>query len=296
MVATRPHFTELPRPFTCAAVYESTVDEAIRTMKVSEFDGADSFIVNLMGDGTQGLREELLNEEDLRRLFESSAKPSMACYYRWHYGGEDLDVTDEERQEILRLAVRAGAKCVDLVGDTFDPTPGPPVFSEASKQYSLADDRPPREVTNDPEAVQRQATEIERIHDLGAEVQLSAHTRVHLDPKQVLSIAESFQDRGADFVKIVGVDRTWEEMLDTLEATILLDRELDVPFITMSHGEHGVLARYVAPFLGSMLCFTQHDYVPGGFYSQPLTENVTQVFDAIQNVEPTREPEELEWL
>lgn len=292
----RPLFTDLEQPFTCAAIYESTVDAATSVMKESEFDGADAFIVNLMGDGTQGLREEFLTEEHLERLFTSTSKPSMACYYRWHFGGESIDVTDEERQEILRTAVRAGAKCVDLVGDTFDPTPGPDVFTEEARRYSLESDDPPREVTADPAAVERQREEIERIHELGAEVQMSAHARIHLEPEQALAVAETFQKRGADVVKLVSVDRSWGDMLETLEATVLLDRELDVPFVMMSHGEHGVLARYVAPFLGSMLCFTQQGYVPGGFYSQPLTANVDQVFDAVQNVTPTRDPADLDWL
>ncbi|SEG62797.1 type I 3-dehydroquinate dehydratase [Halobellus limi] len=296
MMTDRPLFTELEQPFTCAAIYEPTVDAATSIMKESEFAGADSFILNLMGDGTQGLREEFLTEDHLERLFQSTSKPTMACYYRWHFGGESVDVTDEERQEILRRAVRAGAKCVDLVGDTFDPTLGPDVFTEEAKRYSLESERPPREVTDDPDAVARQEAEIERIHELGAEVQMSAHTRIHLDPEQALAVAETFQDRGADIVKLVSVDRSWEDMLETLEATVLLDRELDVPFIMMSHGEHGVLARYIAPFLGSMLCFTQQEYVPGGFYSQPLTENVNRVFDAVQNVTPTRDPEEVDWL
>ena len=264
----RPQFTDLSRPFTCAAIYEANVDAATSVMKTGEFEGADSFIVSLMGDGTYGLREEYLNEEDLERLFSSTARPTMACYYRWHFGGESIDITDEERQEILRMAVQAGANCVDLVGDTFDPIPGPDVFSPEARRYSLESTGPPREVTTDPDAVERQRAEIERIHELGAEVQISAHTRIHLGPEQALDVASAFADRGADIVKLVSVDRHWEDILETLKATIRLDRKLEVPFIMMSHGEHGVLARYVAPFLGSMLCFTQHEYAPGGFYSQ----------------------------
>lgn len=296
MVADRPLFTDLEQPFTCAAIYEPTVDAATSVMKESEFDGADAFIVNLMGDGTQGLREEFLTEEHLQRLFTSTSKPSMACYYRWHFGGESIDITDEERQEILRTAVRAGAECIDLVGDTFDLMAGPDVFTDESRRYSLKSNKPPREVTTDPDAVKRQRKEIERVQRLGSEVQISAHTRIHLTPEQALTIAEMFQERGADIIKLVSVDRNWEDMLETLQATVLLNRELEIPFIMMSHGEHGVLARYMAPFLGSMLCFTQQEYVPGGFYSQPLTVNVNQVFDAVQNVTPARDPEDLDWL
>lgn len=108
----------------------------------------------------------------------------------------------------------------------------------------------------DQDAIDRQREEIGAIQDLGGEVQLTAHTRTHLSPEQALEISTAFERRGADMVKVVGVDTSWEDLLETLKATVLLDRELDIPFIMMSHGEHGVLGRYVAPFLGSMLCFT----------------------------------------
>ncbi|WP_254525716.1 type I 3-dehydroquinate dehydratase [Natrinema caseinilyticum] len=289
-------FTELEQPFICTMISEPTVAEARSVMKHSEFEGADSFIVNLMGDGEFGLERSLLNESDLEDLFESTSLPSMACYYRWKYTGERVGETDEERMEILKMAVRAGARAVDMVGDTFDPIPGPDEFSDEATAFSLDPESPPREFTTDPDAVERQRAEIGTIHKLGGEVQLTAHTRTHLSPEQALNIATAFEQRNADMVKIVGVDTSWDDLLETLEATVLLNRELDIPFVMMSHGQHGVLGRYVTPFLGSMLCFTQHEYPPGGFYLQPLTENVRSVFDSVRNVTPTREPEEENWL
>jgi 3-dehydroquinate dehydratase len=102
-------------------------------------------------------------------------------------------------------------------------------------------------------------------------------------------------------VKLVSVDRNWEDLLETFQACVLMDRHLDADFIMMSHGEHGILGRYMAPFFGSMLTFTQTSYSAntkdaGGFYSQPLTENVIDIFDSMQNVEPTKDPEELTWM
>jgi len=292
----RPRFTELERPFVCTMVSEPTVEAAAAVVKQSAFEGADSFIVNLMGDGEFGLEREYLNEADLGELFASTSLPGLACYYRWQYDGEPVPESDAERMEILRTAVRAGARAVDVVGDTFDPTPGPEEFSEAATEYALDPDSPPREVFADEPAIERQQREIEAIHELGGEVQMTAHTRTHLTPEEAVDVGRRFQERGADMVKVVGVDRSWEDLLDTLEATVRMDRELDVPFAMMSHGEHGVLGRYVAPFLGSMLCFTQHEYQPGGFHLQPLTANVRAVFDSMQNVTPVREPEEQNWL
>lgn len=296
------HFTDLVQPFTCVGVYEETPAEAIAVMKESEHRGADSFVVTLMGDGTHGLRTEFLNEEDLSQIFNCTSKPVMAIYYRWNFAGETIDITDEERQDILRMAVRAGADAIDYVGDTYDPTSGPELFSEEAAEYSLRSEGPPQEVApRDAKAYERQKAEIEEFHGMGAEVQTSTHARVHLEPEQALEIAQEFDALGADMVKLVSVDRSWEDLLDTFQACVLMDRHLDADFIMMSHGEHGILGRYMAPYFGSMLCFTQTSYSAntkdaGGFYSQPLTENVIQIYDSMQNVEPAKEPEELTWM
>lgn len=297
-------FTDLQQPFTCVGVYESTPAEAISVIKNSEHRGADSFVVTLMGDGTHGLEEQYLNEEDLRQIFNCTSKPVMAIYYRWNFAGENIDITDEERQDILRMAARAGAEAVDFVGDTHDPTTsGPELFSEEATEFSLESEGPPQEVAPErgSDAWERQKADIEELHGLGTEVQTSTHARVHLSPEDALEIARDFDDLGADMVKLVSVDRSWEDLLDTFQACVLMDRHLEADFIMMSHGEHGILGRYMAPFFGSMLTFTQTSYSAntkdaGGFYSQPLTENVLDIFDSMQNVEPTKDPEDLTWM
>ena len=296
------HFTDLVQPFTCVGVYEETPAEAISVIKESEHRGADSFVVTLMGDGIHGLRKEFLNEADLSQIFNCTSKPVMAIYYRWNFAGETIDITDGERQDILRMAVRAGADAIDYVGDTYDPTSGPELFSEEAAEYSLRSEGPPQEVApRDPEAYERQKAEIEEFHEMGAEVQTSTHARVHLEPERALEVAQEFDTLGADMVKLVSVDRSWEDLLDTFRACVLMDRHLDADFIMMSHGEHGILGRYMAPYFGSMLCFTRTSYSAntkdaGGFYSQPLTENVVEIYDAMQNVQPTKEPEALTWM
>lgn len=297
------NFTDLSQPFTCVGVYESTPAEVISVIKESEHKGADSFVLTLMGDGTFGLREEYLNEEDLSQIFNCTSKPVMAIYYRWNFAGETIDISDEERQDILRMASRAGADAIDYVGDTYDPTSGPELFSEEAAEYSLASEGPPQETAppRDSEAWERQKAEIEAFQEMGTEVQTSTHARVHLKPEEALEIAQDFDDLGADMVKLVSVDRSWEDLLDTFQACVLMDRHLDADFIMMSHGEHGILGRYMTPYFGSMLTFTQTSYSAntkdaGGFYSQPLTENVVEIFDSMKNVEPAKEPEELTWM
>ena len=292
----RKKFTELPQPFICVMISEPTVDEAIRVMKLSEAEGAQAFIINLMGDGKMGLQKRFLNEKDLKKMFNATRLPSMACYYRWHYLRKPVMDNDEERMRILVMSVKAGAKCIDMEGDTFDPVIGPKVFTEESKEYSLNKKSPPREITYNSEAIKKQKKVIKTVHELGGEVQMSTHARVHLTLKQIVKIAREHEKRGAKIAKIVKVDTSWDDMFETLKATIELKRRLKIPFIMMSHGEHSILARYIAPLLGSMLCFTQYDYVTGGFYLQPITKNIKMVFDGIKNIIPLHDPKELNWL
>ena len=95
-------WTDVPRPMIVVMVSEPTVDEAIKVIKRSEFDGAQAFIINLMGDGNLGLRKEFLNPKDLGKMFRSTDKPCMVCYYRWDYSGKVVEENDEERMGILK--------------------------------------------------------------------------------------------------------------------------------------------------------------------------------------------------
>jgi 3-dehydroquinate dehydratase len=52
-------------------------------------------------------------------------------------------------------------------------------------------------------------------------------------------------------------------------STVVLKRELRIPFVMMAMGEYGKLVRAMSPLLGSMLVFARHDYTPGSFLDQP---------------------------
>jgi len=180
-----------------------------------------------MGDGEFGLERRFLNEDDLGELFESTPLPSIACYYRWKYTGERVDEDDEERMEILRTAVRAGARAVDMVGDTFDPVPRTRRVLRGSNRVFARSrvaaqgvhdgsrrDRPTaRGDRSDPRPRRRGATDGPYQNPTCRPIGLSRSRR-------------HSRQRGADMVKIVGVDTSWDDLLETLEATVLLNREL----------------------------------------------------------------------
>lgn len=284
------------RPQLCVMVSEADLSDAINVIKEAEFGGADTYLVNLMGDGKMGLNEKHLNHDDLAKLFSCTTKPVAACFYRWHYLRGPLDIPDEKRMEILLMAAEAGASAVDVEGDFFDPIPGPTVFTEDSKIYSLTPGNPPREFTTNPAAVNKQMEYIKKFREIGTEVLMSAHTRIHLAPEKVVEIYKELEKRGVDMIKIVGVDKNYDDLLDTLEATIELNKIQTVPFIMMSHGEYSGFARWFNPYLGSMLTFVQQKFVPNGFYLQPLLKNVKAMSDNVCNLGITKEPGDCSWL
>ena len=154
-------FTQLPQPLICTIVSDPTPAEIARTLMLSDFDGADAYEINLMC-----LDRKYWNEKDLGNLFRSTVKPVLVCHYRWDYE-KHLDISEEERVELLVNAVRWGASGIDMDADTFDPTPGPLEWTEEARQYTLGRQSPPRDWSTQPAAVAKQKKLIEEIHALG---------------------------------------------------------------------------------------------------------------------------------
>jgi len=282
-------FTQIKQPFICTILSDSNPMDLIRSIRLSDYDGADAYQMNLMM-----IEKKFLNEKDLRAVFRSTVKPILVCYYRWNYE-KHLDIQEEERIQILLEATRWGASGIDLEADAFDPSPGPLEWTEESRKYSLNRQSKPRDWTMKPEAIRRQKEVIEKIHKLNGEVLLSSHTRVHLSVEQAVSMGKEMESRGPDFVKLVSVDCSFEDLLETLQATIALKRALRVPYIMMSHGDHSKIGRVVCPMLGSMLAFCTQPVSPGGF---PLQPPVRAMKAAFENVDwtVTKPPEEQWWL
>ncbi len=282
-------FTEIPQPFICTILSDSNPTDSIRPIRLSDYDGTDAYEMNLMM-----LRKEFLNEKDLRYVFQSTVKPIIVCHYQWDYEAP-LDMGEEERFELLLNAVRWGASGIDLEADAYDPSSGPPEWSEEARAYSLDRSSKPRDWTTDPAAIQRQREIIEEVHRLGGEVLLCAHTRVHLSVEEAVSMAKEMEARGADIAKVVSVNTNYEDLLDSMRATLEIKNALGIPFIMMSHGEHSKIGRVVCPILGSMLAFCTQPLSPGGY---PLQPPISAMKAAWENIDwsITKAPDDERWL
>ena len=285
-------FTQLKQPLICTIISDSNPGDCIRTVMLSDYDGTDAFEMNLMM-----LEKRYLNEKDLKSIYTATVKPMLVCHYRWDYE-KHLEIDEEKRIQLLINAVRWGASGIDLEADAFDPSPGPKEWTEEAKRYSLdrARKHKPRDWTINPKAIKRQKEVIDEIHRLGGEVLMSTHTRIHLTVGQAVSMAKEMASRGADVVKVVSVDCSFEDLLDTMRSTIKIKKVLKVPFIMMSHGQHSKIGRVVCPMLGSMLAFCTQPGSPAGIF--PLQPPIRVQKLAWENIDwsITKPPEEQRWL
>lgn len=268
--------TDLQRPFIVTSVASDDFEETVATIKRAEYAGAKAFEIHL----------PFLSFPDPERLAELTTVTAAPMYATCRRGrfydllgiDRSAELTDERRTEALIEAVEAGFDGVDFELDTFDPTDGPEVYTqEGIAAYAGDPDNPPAQLTYDEAAVARQQQVVDRVHDAGGEVVLSAHTYTHLDPAEAVEIAERVTARGGDFAKIVGVDRDMDEALETLRAHLRLNEADVVPYALMAIGEPSRIVRPIAPMFGSAWVFAQPELTPGGFHSWPLVENAREI-------------------
>ena len=154
--------SELERPFICTSLADTSIEETIVSIKRAEYEGARAFEVHL----------PLLDFPDpqtIEELTDATTAPMYATCRRGTFyellGAQGaVDLTDEERAEKLVSAIDAGFDGVDVELDAFDPTGGPDVFTpEAIQAYAADSSAPVAEVSDDPEAIERQHEFIDEI-------------------------------------------------------------------------------------------------------------------------------------
>lgn len=273
-------FRDLPQPFVCGVLIDdSTPEGMLRTMKLSEYDGADVFDLEI-----QGLDQQYRTTESMAPLFRHATRPIFTVYRRYRLQGAELvyfEANEDRRMQTQLDLIDYGSIGFDMELDTFDARPYPLMSTEEGKRYSYDRDSAPREVSHDPRAVERQMRLIEEAHRRGGEVLASAHTLTRLSPAGALAIGRLAEERGADALKIVQFCATAEDAVEALATNVLLKKELSIPFVHMAMGEHGKLVRPLAPLFGSMLVFARHDYAPGSFLDQPPIKAMRALFDNV---------------
>lgn len=264
----RPSFTSLPQPFICGVIRDADPANAIATIKNSEYDGAQAFLLYL-----SGMDRRYRNVQDLRKIMSATTRPILVLNYR-----ENGYQPDEERVEELLASVEAGAAAVDIPADTFDPNPAD--WMGGTRVDPL--DTQPRELSMDPAVIEKQRRLIKQVQDMGAEVLLSSHTRIVMTGDAVVAHAREMEARGPDMIKIVSACLNEDHLIEAFRTTVLLKRAIQHPFLFMCHGVNGKLTRVVNPMLGSMFVLCNQRYSAQTLHEQPLIHAMRSVF---QNVD-----------
>lgn len=199
-------------------------------------------------------------EEQLAELFTLTG--NVPLYVTNYRSGENEGTSDGELMRGLMTALKCGATLVDVMGDTFDPSP--------------------EELTVNKAAIDKQRRFIDEVHENGGEVLMSSHIYSFRSAERVLEIAKAQESRGADIVKIVTGAETREEEMENLRICGLLQKELKVPFLFLSGGKYNKLHRNLGPAFGvcMWLCFREYDgfTYPG----PPLLHNVLKIKQGLQ--------------
>ncbi len=237
----KPLFSEERLPMLLASLSVADIDQLICTIRHSIYDGADGFLLHM-----EKMDDKFINEDSLARAFNYlGSKPLYTMNYRLN---EDKD--DDQRMAEQVLAIKAGASMVDMMGDMYDPAP--------------------LELTMDKKAILKQQRMIEKIHGLGGEVLMSSHTWVYMTTEEVLAHTKELEKRGADFIKIAMRVNNEDEAAEAMKTTVVVSRELKVPFLHICMGQPGKLHRSVGPFLGSCFGLCVQEYKPASLKDKPL--------------------------
>lgn len=274
----RGKLTEGPAPLLAAVVKEPNLRQAAAAIRRAQLAGASVIDLHL-----SMLPRGEVTEQSLRRLMQGSALPILALQYNWDMEMQPLDFTEEERIEQLKTAVRAGAACIDLQGHTFsrEDTRSSLRLPQAAV-YSFAEAMP-KEVSLDPEVIEKQTDYIRKIHALGAEVLLSVHTGVSMRCEQVLSMVRLLAERGPDLVKVVGLCDTDEELAEFCRTVLMLQKE--VPQIRVSYhcnGTRGALTRLLGPLLGGWMMFCNESYTAVSDLNQLHLATMAEVWERLR--------------
>ncbi|MBQ9428337.1 MAG: type I 3-dehydroquinate dehydratase [Clostridia bacterium] len=246
-------FLDFKRPPLVNMIIAESPSPMITTVRNAIYDGADAF-----GFQLERLKPEYRTENELKRIFSyTEDKPIYVTNYR---GAHNKDVlSDDERHEQLKLALRCGATLIDLPGDTFDPTPG--------------------EMTDDPRAVEKQKKLIDEFHTLGAEVLMSAHVLKYMPDDAVIELALKQQARGADIAKFVTASDTEEELYANMQLIRKLKSELKIPFLFLSVGAYCKMHRAFGPYYGVCMWLCVQRYDAFSSTVQPLLSAMKNVRD-----------------
>ena len=228
----RHSFVNMEKPPVLLGMSPVSVEDALQTMALGLDQGAEGFCIQM-----EDLIPEQHNANSFKKIIDAAGgRPVYATDYR----PKNRPFTEDELAKNALLLADCGADLVDVLGDLYDPQPF--------------------QMSYDPAAVEKQMHLVEKLHEKGVEVLMSAHVQQYRTTEQVMEIALAQQARGADVVKMVTKAENMDQQLENLRTQALLKQELKAGNLFLSNGECR-LHRRVGPMLGACmyLCRLNHE-------------------------------------
>ena len=237
--------SQLKSPALAGVVKAASVRGAIAEIKNCLCDGADMIDLHMSCLDSP-------DEQSLRYIMESTRLPVLALNYNVKRDFSSAGYSEEARAELFLRAVKAGAAAVDMQGYTFH-LPSKNGFCGEDK-YSFTKCNP-KEIVTDPEIIARQCDFIDEVHSMGAEVLLSCHPDIAMTSEQIVDLALFLEQRKPDVIKIVTKAFTKDDLAESINAMIMLKKELKTPVSYHASGPSGAPTRIINPMLGGHMIF-----------------------------------------
>ena len=249
---------DLSKPYylTCS-LRETSIQENINCIRNAIYDGAEAFMFHM-----EKVPDEELTLENLKLLYAYAGdRPIINVNYRSrHKPGK----SDEEIIAQQLMSIEAGADCVDMFGDIYNPSVN--------------------EIAMDEETINKQKALIDKYHSMGAKVLISSHIYRYMNRDEIVSQMKLMQERGADIAKIAMSVTSEQEAIEATKTTLDLNNELDIAFFHVCMGQYGKTHRAIEGFLGSKIVLCVEEYnVNSNPMEQPLLRATKKVYDNVDS-------------
>lgn len=266
--------SQISAPAIAGVVREKTKNAVIGEIKNCMYDGADMIDLHMSC-------LDSFEIESLKAIIDASKLPVLALNYNTTYEGMDAGFSEEKRAESFYNAVHAGAAGIDMQGYTFHLPSKSGFYGEDKYSFTKGN---PKEIVTDPEIISKQCELIDRVHHMGAEVLLSCHPGIPMNSTQVVELALFLEKRNPDIIKIVTAASNEDEMMESIQAMLLLKKEVKTPISYHANGKFGGLSRIINPALGGQIAFCVDRYSESSAMEQLDLKTSRTVVDNIRKI------------
>lgn len=221
-------FLNSKKPIITAMVTETTVEANLDKIEAYKNQGTEAFCFQF-----ERLIPSDKAPERLKLLFDAmDGYPIYATNYM--RGNSEADtISWETIEDQLLLLHSLGATLIDIPADMYHPSD--------------------MELATDQKAIERQKAFINKLHERGAEVLMSAHVLRFIPKETAYTIALAQMERGADIAKIVTWADTDEELAENFEISMMLSKNLKIKSLFLCGGEKRKRHRLLGPLFGSAI-------------------------------------------